>query len=297
MKTSRIVRRRWLMSLGAVTLFAGSHLLATASAQGDGTRWKLSGSAARYEHNSSDNGRHPTPRPAAARYEEVGITLWKMRPAKTDDPKEVRAFDYPDSDPSGPPVQLTPQRVNADTPFALGDKVRLSIETARRGFLYVINREIYSDNTFGEAKLIFPITRLREGNNQIRPRIPVELPDWNDHPVYFRLKSSNPKYAGEELIVLVTSQELADVKGRIGRRALPITNEQLARWEMRASTSVDKLELKGGAGKAYTRREKEAGADLSRELTYDDELPQTLYQVPVKGSAPLLLKIALKIDK
>ena len=52
----------------------------------------------------------------------------------------------------------------------------------------------------------------------------------------------------------------------------------------------------GGAGRTYTRAEKEAGAE-GRLLTQDDELPQTLFRVVAKPGSPLLVAVPLQIAK
>ena len=51
--------------------------------------------------------------------------------------------------------------------LAIGQRVRLSIESARTGYLYVINRELYADGSTGEPYLIFPTTRLHRGDNKV----------------------------------------------------------------------------------------------------------------------------------
>jgi hypothetical protein len=52
----------------------------------------------------------------------------------------------------------------------------------------------------------------------------------------------------------------------------------------------------GGAGTAYTRAEKEAGAQ-GRLLTQEDELPQTLFRVVATPGSPLLVSVPLQIAR
>jgi hypothetical protein len=52
----------------------------------------------------------------------------------------------------------------------------------------------------------------------------------------------------------------------------------------------------GGAGKTYTKTEKEAGAE-GRLLTQEDELPQTLYRITPKPGAPVLISVPLRVGK
>jgi hypothetical protein len=49
------------------------------------------------------------------------------------------------------PTEWTPQRIEADTPLKVGERVRLSIESPRTGYLYVIDREQYADGSYGEC--------------------------------------------------------------------------------------------------------------------------------------------------
>ena len=290
MNRSPIKRWPWVAILCGMAIIAGGAAPVAPSAPGVQARWTLSNDRSKYRHKT------PPKLPQQGSYEEVGVTIWKLRPSIKSDADSVRTLEHPHGT-SAHGVELTPVRVDSDATFAPGDKVRLSVEVAHSGFLYVINREVYRDGSSGPAKLIFPTMELRHGDNRIWPKTPLEFPDWHDDPPYFNLTSHSPEYAGEELIVLVTSQELAEFKGQIGSEPLLIDGSLLARWEKLAPAVVDKQELQGGAGLTYTRAEKEAGADRSRELTHKDELPQALYQVPVKPDGPLLLKISLKTDK
>ncbi len=80
----------------------------------------------------------------------VGITVWRLRPSLPEDDKDMRISAL---DGRG---DLTPERIEAETPLREGEKVRVSIEAARSGYLYVIDREQYADGTFGTPYLIFP---------------------------------------------------------------------------------------------------------------------------------------------
>lgn len=80
----------------------------------------------------------------------VGITVWRLRPSLPEDDKDMRISSL---DGGG---DLTPERIEAETPLREGEKVRVSIEAARSGYLYVIDREQYADGSFGTPYLIFP---------------------------------------------------------------------------------------------------------------------------------------------
>ena len=67
-----------------------------------------------------------------------------------------------------------PRRHN--TPLAIGDRVRLTIESSNNGYLYVIDRELDADGTKSDPYLIFPTARTREGDNAVRGGRLVDIP-------------------------------------------------------------------------------------------------------------------------
>ena len=220
--------------------------------------------------------------------ELIGLTIWRLRPARATDNQETRLLLEEESNKE---AEWTPERVEADTVFAAGDRVRLGIESPRDGYLYVIDREQYADGTFSDPYLIFPSLRNRDGANSVAAGKLIELPD----RAAFRLKPMRADYAGEVLTVLVTSEPLTEVKPESGPAKLD--SKMVALWESQWAGAVERFELIGGAGKPYTKAEKEAGQDGARILTQDDAMPQTLYHVSVKRGAPLLVSVPLRIGK
>jgi hypothetical protein len=109
------------------------------------------------------------------------------------------------------------------------------------------------------------------------------------------LKPLRPDYAGEVLTILVTPEPLKDVKP--GSGAVKLNSEMVAQWEKQWAGEFERFELVGGAGKTYTKAEKEAGQNGARALNQDDAMPQTLYHMNIKGGAPLLVKVPLRINK
>jgi hypothetical protein len=88
----------------------------------------------------------------------VGITLWRLRPCEAGDQPEVRSLIHEGAE-SRP---WTPERVSIDTPFPEGQKVRISIETASEGYLYVID----STNTPTEARATLILSYLPDFKNE-----------------------------------------------------------------------------------------------------------------------------------
>jgi hypothetical protein len=218
--------------------------------------------------------------------EMVGVTIWRLRATKAADAQESRLLLEEDEK-----SEWTLERVESETVFAPGDRVRLSIESPRNGYLYVIDREQYTDGTMSDPYLIFPTLRNRNGDNSVKAGKVIELPG----KTAFRLSPLRDDYAGEALTVLVTSEPLADVT--VGPRMVKLDPALVARWEKQWNASIERFELIGGAGKTYTKAEREAGQDGSRALTQQDELPQTLYRVVAARNAPLWINVPLRIKK
>jgi hypothetical protein len=226
---------------------------------------------------------------------EIGITVWRLRRSTAQaQAGGARILEHTASN-NDEDVEWTPERIEAETPIAEGERVRISIETPRTGYLYVIDREQYSDGSFGEPYLIFPTTRTRGGDNRVSAGQVVELPGQTDTPPYFTLRRSRPNQASESLAVIVTNEPLPGV--RIGRSPLKLTAAQVEGWIKDWSAPFERLEMNGGAGQTYTVEEQAAGASANRQLTQDEPLPQTIYRIAPKSGKPLLINLPLRIGQ
>ena len=190
-------------------------------------------------------------------------------------------------------VQWVPERVSGDSRLREGDRVRFSIEAARTGYLYVIDRERYADGTLGEAMLIFPTTRTRGGDNAVKAGRVIEIPSQDDSPPFFTMRRSRSDNVGETLIVLVTPEPLTELQ--IGEKAQRLSDEKVAMWEKPWGTQVGRLEMENSEGQPWTKSEREAGADLTRSLSEEEPAPQTLFYRPgAKSTDPVLVKVQLQ---
>jgi len=221
----------------------------------------------------------------------VGITLWRLRPSKlTDTGERILVQEGSES------VDWIPERVEADTKLTAGTRVRLSVEAARAGYLYVIDREQYADGSLGEPYLIFPTTRTNGGNNEVKAGRIVEIPTQDDRPPFFTLKPSRPDQVSEVISVVVSPTPLEGLE--IGATAQKLSVQQVATWEKSWGGTVGRLEMQNGAGKTWTRQEKEAGANATRSLTQDEPAPQTLYYKPqAKSGQPVMVNISLRYGR
>lgn len=217
---------------------------------------------------------------------QMGITIWRLRPTVTSDGgPRILVQEGPES------VSWTPERVAAGTGLRMGDRVRLTIESPQAGYLYVIDREQYSNGEVGEPYLIFPTTRINNGDNQVTAGKIIEVPAQEDRPNYFTLRQSRGDQTGELLTIMVTDKPLTDVQP--GANALALPKAQVEHWEKDSSKQTERFELAGGAGRSWTKAEQQAGIDGTRRLTQDDPGPQTIYRI-VGGAGPVLANVELK---
>jgi hypothetical protein len=214
----------------------------------------------------------------------VGVTLWRLRPANRADSGE-RLIVHDDNATS----EWMPERISATTRLVQGDKLRISVETVRAGYLYVIDREQYADGTLGEPYLIFPTTRTSGGNNEVAVGKLLEIPAQDDSPPFFTMKKSRPDHVAEVLSVLVTPTPLAEVQ--ITDKAQKLTDAQVATWEKAWGTSVGQLEMTT-TGQTWTKEEKDG---TTRALTASAPAPQLLfYRASVKPTEPMYVKLRLQ---
>jgi hypothetical protein len=221
----------------------------------------------------------------------VGVTVWRLRPADADVEGERIVVHEGDEE-----ENWIAERVTNGTRFAEGDRVRLTIEAARTGYLYVIDREQYADGTLGEPHLIFPTTRTRGGDNRVQSGLLVDIPSQTDRPPYLTLRRTRTDHAAEVLSFIVTKAPLEGVQ--ITDRAQTLSAEQVAAWDRSWGGAPGRLELNGGVGQAWTKSEREASAVSARLLSGDAPVPQTIYYNPsIKSDAPFFITIRLNYTR
>jgi hypothetical protein len=214
----------------------------------------------------------------------IGVTIWRLRPARNADSGE-RLIVHDDS----ARKEWVPERISANTKLGPGDRLRVSVEAARAGYLYVIDREQYADGSLGEPYLIFPTTRTLNGDNKVSVGKLTEIPAQEDSPPFFTIRKSRPDQVAEVLSVLVTPTPLEGLE--IADKAQKLTDAQVANWEKQWSTSVGRLEMES-VGQSWTREEKDAGAMNTRALTASAPAPQMLFYRP-KSNEAIFVKLRL----
>lgn len=221
---------------------------------------------------------------------QLGITIWRLRPTNAHD-TGARMLVREKSQ----TAEWVPERVEAGTVFSEGDQVRLTIESAQSGYLYVVDRELFLDGSTGPAMLIYPWAGMRGGDNQVGPGKLIDIPAQEDDPSYFTARRSSPNHAGELLTVIVTSSPL-DLP--ISDKPLQISNADLANWEKLWGGQTERFEMEGGAGETWTRQEQQAAAHTGgRQLTREDPAPQTIYRIAVSDKKALLVNVQLQYGR
>lgn len=214
----------------------------------------------------------------------VGVTIWRLRPANRSDSGE-RLIVHDDS----ATKEWLPERISANTRLVQGDRLRISVEAVRAGYLYVINREQYADGTQGEPYLIFPTTRTGGGDNRVEVGRLLEIPAQDDSPPFFTMKKSRPNHVAEVVNVLVSPTPIEGLT--ITDKAQKLSEEQVAKWDSAWGSSVGRLEM-ATTGQAWTREEKDSA---TRALTSSAPAPQLLFYRPmVKPMEPMFVKLKLQ---
>jgi hypothetical protein len=220
---------------------------------------------------------------------QVGVTIWRLRPSRPAD-TGARILVQEESK----QVEWTPERLGSSDRLRVGEQVRLTIESASDGFLYVVDRERYGSRETGDAYLIFPTMRTRNGDNRVRAGALVDVPGQQDQPNYFTLRQNRPEHTGEELLVLITEKPIPGLD--IGSKPLLLTKERVAEWERQWTSRSEIFEFTGGAGRQWTRAEQEAAANPTRLLTQDEAPPQTIYRVAARAGQPAMLRLELRME-
>ena len=244
--------------------------------------------APKYVRISGSAADRVNPKTSTLPVQQLGLTIWRLRPSNSaDSGARILVHDETGS------IEFTPERVSNGESLRVGDRVRLSIESAQNGRLYVVDQERYSDGNLGPSYLIFPTTRTRNGDNVMTPGKVIEIPAQDDRPNYFTMKRSRPDQTGEVLTVVVSPQPIDNITP--GRDPLILPADQIAKWQSQWGRRIEQLELAGGSRKAWTKAEQEAGAGGTRLLTQDEPGPQTVYRVRSgDASQPLLVRVDLK---
>ena len=284
----RVVVCMWLAALTPVTAQDGtrqiwdSGFLQKRPAPSTATTPSPSGQASVvYEPAGRVPARNTAPR-------TIGFTVWRLQQAR---PQDTAPRLLVQETELKPPVEYVQQRLAPGAPLRVGDRIRLGIEVAHDGYLYVVDRERYADGGRGTPHLIFPARNLRGGDNRVQPGRLIEIPGQSDRVPALRVQQKDARYVGEELLVIVTSRPIPDIA--ILDRETPVSAARVAEWERLWGGETVRLDW-SGAAPAWTAAEQAAGV-RERLLTQDDPMPASLFQAELKGEGALI-RIPLTVE-
>jgi hypothetical protein len=235
-------------------------------------------------------GAGPAPAPSTTT-RVVGVTIWRLRAAAaTDTAPRLLVQDLPNS----ASQSYVAERVSPSEGLKVGERVRIGIEVAERGFLYIIDREGYDDGSSGPPHLVFPARNLSGGDNRVEPGRLIEIPAQGDPLPALRVIRQNPRHVREDLTIILTTSPLPGIMA--GEPEVRLPDNLVATWERLwgSGDPLPRLDLIGGSGRAlWSAQEQEAGL-AKRLLTQDDPMPGSLYQASLKGDGALV-RVSLPI--
>lgn len=227
----------------------------------------------------------------------LGVTVWKIRPAaKNDAAKELVEEEQNGKTQTS---EYTLERMESETQLAEGERIRISVESlSHSGFLYIIDRELYSDGTYSSPKLIYPTLRTKNRSLPIGAGGLVFIPE---APRYFRVKSNQAdKIQVAEVLTIIISPKALIEPSLLQTRAIDLLPDQFNDWQNQWSTETTLLEEIDGAGQTITLIEQTAGQNSAKGLTeesdglsQDDPTPQSVFRSRIKPGNPILVNLLL----
>lgn len=233
------------------------------------------------------------PEPKRVKMEDalLGLTVWKLRPADREAPDD----ESDDED--------SLERIEADMPLKDGERIRLSVESlSHKGYLYVIDRELYSDGSYSSPKLIYPTLLSQNRNSLIRPGDLIFIPQGSRH---FRVKSKQAeKTQVAEVLTFIISPKplikLSDLQMKAIDIPLSQFEDWIDKWEPDDTALLEEID---GAGKTITLVEQSVGQESAKDLTEqsnrlspDDPTPQTVFRSRIRSGTPYLVNVSIKYD-
>jgi hypothetical protein len=229
----------------------------------------------------------PRPAPAGTEYAQVGVTIWLVA---SGDSKGVEQVG----------TEQTQERLDTNATYMEGDTIRLDIVSPNSGYLYLVDREQYSDGSYGPAVLAFPTLTTRRGNNLVRSWETVQIPAypsvWKFKPRVLREGEARKAQTAEVLTVVISPRPLVD-PSRIGRQQLTLDDGEFERWQALWKTNSQQFDMENSVGQVVRTRSKALEQQGPEAQPEDEELdPQTYYRVAVKPGVPIMVTVPLRFN-
>lgn len=206
----------------------------------------------------------------------LGITLWRLRVAKpSDDPAvKVRLGNY----------DWTLERVSQRAPLGGGERIRISVESERAGYLYVIVRMALLSGGKQPVFLIYPPPGSGPHDNYVTPGTMVAVPSPNADPAYLQIRGYGTE---DKYTVLLTPRPIPGIGAETKGNEIV---EQLADWRTIWGRPVKQLDAPELAPKV-TPAEAGVMRQPSLRLTQDDPPPQDLYHASAAPNEPIIVDL------
>lgn len=227
----------------------------------------------------------------------LGFTVWRIRPATTADAAKELIEEERDGKVYN--SEYTLERLLTESPLTAGEKIRLSIESlSHSGYLYVVERELYSDGSFSDPKLIYPTIRSRYKKSPISAGTLVFVPEGTRH---FRVTTTQTKKQQvAEVLTIIISPKMLIEPSTLQLKAIDVPVEMMSEWLDKWEVDTTLLEQIDGEGQTITLVEQSAGLDAAKGLneessvlTQDDAVPQSIFRSKIKKGNPVLINVYL----
>jgi len=211
----------------------------------------------------------------------IGISLSRLQAESAGDNRTKRVIEHPQSGTGQPQImEWIPATAASGYDISPNERIRFTISADVPGFVYVVDREIYSDRGLADGILIFPTVRIRNGANQIVPGQVIEIPAAKDDPPFLEIKKSNPTHTGEQLTVFFLRNVLSHFN--IGAEAMKISQSTFDALQSNAFPAVLLGEGRDGASPSS-----------ASEVNSGRSLQQLLYAAPAGGTSSVAITLNL----
>lgn len=228
----------------------------------------------------------------------VGFTFWRLEPSQSSDDSSVveRIAERDETSSSGKSIRsLIPKRVASNEEFVDGDKIRFTIDSLVTGYIYILNREQYIDNSYSDPYLIFP-SKIDTGKSDrtIAGKL-LFIPDEEGTFTLKRYVKDRPAKVAEVFTILISPEKILDLPELETNKARKLSKELFDRLIKDYGSKTWRFEQEGSSGQAITKAEKSASLNSGQDLPEDGQLPQTVYHINAKPNSPLLFSVIAKI--
>jgi hypothetical protein len=225
----------------------------------------------------------PIVKPKTEKFEmaSLGFTVWKRRAATTDNSKGIAE----NKNGLTPTVKSDYERVNSETPLAIGENIQITVESlTQTGYLYIIDREKYIDGSFSDPKVIYPI---RGRDNYVTPGI------LKTTGVFDIVASKSSKQQVEEVFTVLLSPTKLIPPAELTGGIVDLDSAKFAEWFSKWKVDFEVIEQEAENGQTMTDEEAK-GIEENRKLTQEDPAPATIYRAYINRGSAILFNFPLK---